>query len=128
MTDAEKATFFIEQVKKRLTALVDNRAFVFRDTTVKDAEAYLNYKKTFEGLEEEQVSLLEFELGVEFPTLFRTFLREIGLSCGLVFTGSDCSPKDYPSFLEAAADLVAQSGLELFLTDKSVVFLIHQGY
>ena len=128
MTDSEEAKVFIGQVKDRLIALVDNRPFVFRDTTVEDAEAYLNSKKTFEGLEEEQVSLLEFELGVEFPTLFRTFLRELGSSCGLVFTGSDCSHKDYPSFLEAAAHLIAESGLELFLTDKSVVFLIHQGY
>jgi hypothetical protein len=128
MKDSEKAKLFIEQVKERLTALVDNRPFVFRDTAIEDAEAYLNSKKAFEGLDEEQVSLLEFELGVEFPTLFRTFLRELGLSCGLVFTGSDCNPKDYSSFLEVAADLVAQSGLELFLTDKSVVFLVHQGY
>jgi len=128
VTDSEEAKVFIGQVKDRLIALVDNRPFVFRDTTIEDAEAYLNSKKTFEGLEEEQVSLLEFELGVEFPTLFRTFLRELGLSCGLVFTGSDCNPKDYPSFLETAADLIAQSGLELFLTDKSVVFLLHQGY
>jgi hypothetical protein len=126
--NSEKAALFIELVKERLTALVDNRPFVFLDTTIEDAESYLNSMKTFEGLGEEQVSLLEFELGVEFPTLFRTFLRELGSSCELVFTGSDCSPKDYPSFLEAAADLIAQSGLELFLTETSVVFLVHQGY
>ena len=126
MTEAEKANLFLEQVKERLVALVDNRAFVFRDTTVEDAEAYLNSRKTFEGLEEEQVSLLEYELGVEFPILFRTFLREIGSSC--VFTGSDCNPKDYVRFLEYTADLILESGVNLFLTDQSVVFLVHQGY
>ena len=111
-----------------MIALVDNRDFVFRGTTVEDAEAYLNSRTTFEGLEEEQVSLLESELGVEFPLLFRTFLREIGSSTGLVFSGSDCNPKDYVRFLESATDLILQSGVDLFMTDQSVVFLVHQGY
>jgi len=70
------------------------------------------------------VSAAERRLGVRFPAVFRTYLREMAKSRGDLFRGSDLAGvADFEEFRAEAQEL-----LPVPLPDDAIVFLIHQGY
>jgi hypothetical protein len=115
--------------KRRLLAMAENPPHVFRDTPqslIKDHQRHLT---TFAGYSEPEVAQAEARLGVQFPVVFRTFLRELAKSPGDLFRGSDLAgPADFERFRTDALSLLAETDPALTLPREAVVFLFHQGY
>lgn len=118
----------MDELQARLERLIDQRPYVFRDTSREVAEAYLRTEKTFVGLRDEEVVALEHSLGVTFPQDFRTYLLRMGTRTGHLFAGSDVDPWKYAEYRHDLAEIIADEGITSFLTPRTVVFLRHQGY
>jgi SMI1/KNR4 family protein SUKH-1 len=118
----------IGRICRRLRKLAANRPFVFRSTARWVARRHLKRMQDFKGLTRKEISQMEGELGVIFPGLFREFLLRMGENPGELFRGSDYNPREFKKLRADAEDLIAESGASLRLTDRSVVFLFHQGY
>lgn len=78
------------------------------------------------GCSDEELELVEQELGVKLPAAYATFLLRFGDSAGGFMHGSDLSRRDLPQINSTARDLVRDAGVTL--PESAVVFLMHQGY
>jgi hypothetical protein len=115
--------------KKRLIVMAENPPYVFRNTPPDLIEQHHRRLTTFVGYSEAQVVGAEARLGVQFPEVFRTFLREMGRSPGELFSGSDLAGVgNFMKFRALAIRQVAASGKSLSLPREAVVFMFHQGY
>lgn len=120
----------ILSIKQRLEALVDNRAYVFKDTPVELAEHYLYEEKHNYGMLPEEVEAFEQKSGGKFSNVFREYLLEFAASPGDLFTGSDIiyPTHEQDEFHSVAKRLIDESAHESFLGDADFIFLFHQGY
>lgn len=79
------ATAMISNWRNRLIALAENPPYVFRDTPQYLIDEHNRRLTTFIGYSDPQIVEAELSLGVIFPTVFRTYLREMGKSPGDLF-------------------------------------------
>ncbi len=115
--------------KRRLRSLADNPPYVFRDTPPQLIQDHYRRLTNFVGCTEEEVSAVEAKLSVQFPTVFRTFLREMAKSVGDLFRGSHLAEvSDFEEFRDFALELLAETDPALSLPSEAVVFLEHHGY
>lgn len=123
------AALIIADWKRRLTVLTENPAYVFRDTPQRLIDEHHRRMSTFAGYSEAEVAKAEATLGVQFPMVFRTYLREMAKSPGDLFRGSDLPRIDqFEEFRTNAIELLAETDSTLKLPPEAVVFLSHQGY
>ena len=127
-SDRQRAEALIAEIERRIGRLAENRAFRFVGTDRGAAEEYLRDVTMFVGWLGEDVDDLEAELGVEFPTVFRVYVEWTAGGRGALFAGSAAEPREMAEYRERAAELAASAGAGPFLGDRSVVFLLHQGY
>jgi len=115
--------------QRRLVAMAQNPPYVFCDTPQHLIWRFQQRKTTFAGYSEQDVAEAEVELGVEFPMLFRTFLRKMAKAPGALFGGFDLAGiKDFKGFHADALALLAETDPGLSLPAKAVVFQFLQGY
>src|SRR4051794_9900836 len=76
------AVRIISDVKSRLVAMANDPPYVYRNTPRDLIEQEQRRLTTFVGFTEAEVAGAEARLGVRFPTVFRTFLLEMGKSPG----------------------------------------------
>jgi SMI1 / KNR4 family (SUKH-1) len=115
--------------KRRLVAMVETPAYVFRDTPWPWADAYERRLKTFTGFPEAEVAAAEARLGVRFPTVFREYLVQMGQSPGDLFRGTDLARvEEFEGFRASAEALLRETDPSFFLPPEAVVFMSHQGY
>lgn len=115
--------------KQRLVALAETPEFVIRDTPRHLIEQHHQRLMTFAGYTESEVAGAETRLGVQFPAVFREYLREMGKSPGDLFCGSDLAGiTEFEQFRAYALKLLAETDPTLTLPPEAVVFLLHQGY
>ena len=123
------ATLIVADWKRRLIALADNPPYVFRDTPDHLIEQHYRRLTTFVGYSDAEISEAEARLRVQFPVVFRTYLREMGKSPGDLFCGSELAGlADFEQFRRDAMELLAETDPALTLPAEAVVFLFHQGY
>jgi hypothetical protein len=123
------AMSMIADWKRRLIAVAENPAYLFRDTPLHLIEQHHRRLTTFVGYTEAEVAAAEQRLGVRFTMVFRTFLLEMAKSAGNLFCGSDLARIDeFERFRAEALGLMAETNPELDLPPSAVVFLSHQGY
>lgn len=75
-----------------------------------------------------EVTELEKQLGLTFPTAYKAFLLLLGRDGGPDFKGSDCTIRHLPALRKGAEELLRTSDSPFELPEKAVVFLMHQGY
>ena len=116
--------------KRRLIRLAENPPYVFRDTTQDLIERHHHRRlTTFVGYSPTEIADAEARLGICFPIVFRTYLREMARSPGDLFRGSDLARiADFEQFRSNALELLAETDPALTLPREAVVFLFHQGY
>jgi hypothetical protein len=76
----------------------------------------------------QEVGALERKLGLTFPAAYKAFLLILGGDGGPDFTGFDCTIHHLPVLREWAAELLRGSGSPFELPERTVVFLMNQGY
>ncbi|MBZ0296724.1 MAG: SMI1/KNR4 family protein, partial [Anaerolineae bacterium] len=128
MVDPQTPQEWVAAVRARLTRIVDERPYVFRDTPRALAEAYQAERKQFVGFAADAIEALEHQLGVHFPPLFRAYLEAMGVEHGMLFWGSDSNPADFSLYRRQAEAILTDDGVTSLLTNRSVVFLLHQGF
>ena len=123
------ANSIIAAWKRRLVRMAENPPYVFRDTPRHLIEQHCRRLTTFAGYSEPEVAEAEARLGVRFPAVFRTYLREMAKSPGDLFCGSDLAGiTQFEQFRAGALHLLAETDPGLSLPREAVVFLLHQGY
>lgn len=115
-------------VQSKLLSAVDERPYRFKDTTWALAQEYLAERKQFAGLADDEIRALERQMRVRFPPNFRAYLVRMGIEHGMLFWGSESNPREFVGYHKQAVELVTRHKIEPFLTDKSVVFMFHQGF
>jgi hypothetical protein len=120
------AASIVSDWKKRIIAMAENPPYVFRNTPQNLIDQHQRKLTTFSGYSETEVAEAEARLGVKFPKVFRTFLREIGRSPGDLFSGSDLAGMtEFEEFRRYALVMLDSSQT---LAREAVVFMFHQGY
>lgn len=115
--------------KRRLVLLAETPEYVFRDTPRHLIEQHYQRLTTFVGYSEPEVADAEARLGVQFPAVFREYLREMAKSPGELFRGSHVATiTEFEEFRADALALLVETDPALSLPHKAVVFLSHQGY
>jgi hypothetical protein len=115
--------------KRRLVAMAETPAYVFRDTPWRWADEYERRLKTFTGFPEAEVAAAEARLGVRFPTVFREYLLRMGRSPGDLFRGTDLAGlEEFEGFRAGAEALLRETDPSLSLPPEAIVFMCHQGY
>ena len=122
------ATAIIADWKRRLTAMAENPPYVFRNTPQYLIEKHRQRLTAFAGYPEQEVAEAEARLGVRFPDVFRTYLREMARSPGDLFRGSDLAGMKFEEFRTEASEILAKTDPTLALPPEAVIFLLHQGY
>ncbi|NIQ00865.1 MAG: hypothetical protein GWM98_25325 [Nitrospinaceae bacterium] len=124
------ASGIIADWKRRLIAMADNPPYVFKNTPQKLIDQHYQHLTSFVGYSQLEVETAEKFLGLRLPTLFRTYLLEMGRSPGDLFCGSDLAkgPADLMSYKKYAQEKVAEADTNWTLPREAVVFLSHQGY
>lgn len=125
------ATQNITEWKRRLIALAGNPDDASRNTPqyLKLIEHNARWRSTFAGYSEAEVARAEIKLGVQFPAVFREYLREMARGHGELFCGSDLAGIDeLEQYRADALALLAETDPTLTLPPGAVVFLSHQGY
>jgi hypothetical protein len=116
-------------IQVRLRHMAEQRPFRFVETKRALAEAYIAQQTQFIGYREDEIRILEDQLSVTFPHVFRAYLRMFGHARGTLFVGSDAEPTSFTIYRTWATELVAESDAHsAFLTSDAVIFLFHQGY
>ena len=116
-------------IKRRLSNLVENRNYFFRNTPKIDAEKYLANKINFIGMTNSEIENIENQIGNTFPIDFRQYLLEFGKNCGELFcNGEDLEPSNIVEYQKWARELEKEQNSDSFLTPNSIVFFFHQGY
>ena len=116
-------------IKTRLQRLVEKRNYFFKATTRADAKRYLDRRRWFVGMQEEQVAKLEADLGQSFPADFRAYLLEFGENCGELFClGQDLNPRELLENQAYCRELLEDNGITNFLREDTLFFELHQGY
>ncbi|QDV30838.1 SMI1 / KNR4 family protein [Planctopirus ephydatiae] len=119
----------IDAIRKRLIAIADNPPYRYVNTSTKDRAVYEANKRSFTGYTEQQIAAAETALNVRFPTVYRSYLRIMGVTHGDLFCGSSvASINDYSDHRKFAEELINESDVKWQLDEKAVVFLEHQGY
>jgi hypothetical protein len=109
--------------------MADDPPYVFRDQSPELIEQHYRRLTTFTGYSEAELAGAEERLGVQFPTVFRTYLLQMGRSRGDLFRGHDLAGiEDLARFRADAQALMAETDRCLTLPPDAVVFLFHQGY
>ena len=114
--------------KRRLIALAENPPYVYDDTPQELIDRHVHRLTTFVGYSDAEIATAETRLGVQFPIVFRTFLREMAKSPGDLFRGHGLAR--LPQFEELktqALELLAETNDTLTLPQDAVVFLFSQG-
>ncbi len=120
---------YCDSVKFRLQKVVDNRNYFFKETTKADANDYLNSKRSFKGLLEDEIIILEQKLHKKFPISFKTYLRNFGKNCGdLFYCGQNINYRDFVRYQKRAGELFENEGIKNINLDSILVFEFHQGY
>ncbi len=113
----------------RLIAMADWPAYVFRNTEADLIDRHYQHVTQFAGYSEADIAAVETSLGVQFPSVFRAYLRLMARSPGGLFRGSDLAGiGEFPQFRQSALDLLAETDPTLSLPPQAVVFMSHQGY
>ncbi len=117
------------EIKKRLNKLVENRNYYFKDTLIEDAERYLDKRRKFIGMEEEEILEIEKELNYKFPHDFRLYLEEFGTNCGELFClGQNLNPKELTEYQNWGKELLEENEIINFINKDTIFFEFHQGY
>jgi hypothetical protein len=125
----EHAAPIVASWKRRLIALADAPAYVFRDTPKSLVDQHYRRLTEFKGYTSKEVDDVESRLEIRFPTIFRAYLLEMARSPGDLFCGSDLARiSEFESFAAFATALIGETDAGLSLPSRSVVFLKHQGY
>jgi len=122
------ADSIIADWKRRLIALAENPPYVYEDSPQELIDRHFHRLTTFTGYSEAEIAAAETRLGVHFPIVFRTFLREMAKSPGDLFRGHGLAR--LPQFEELktqALELLAETDDTLTLPRDAVVFLFSQG-
>lgn len=120
---------YCDSVKFRLQKVVDNRNYFFKETTKTDANDYMNLKRNFKGLSEDEIITLEQKLHKKFPISFKIYLRGFGKNCGdLFYCGQDIDYRDFVDYQKWAGELFENEGVKNINLDSVLVFEFHQGY
>lgn len=118
-----------KEIKARLQKLVADRNYYFLQTTRVDAERYLDRRRVFKGMPEQEVAALEQKLNYRFPSDFRAYLLHFGHNCGELFClGQDLVPAELAKYQEYGRELLADNELADVLNESSFFFELHQGY
>jgi hypothetical protein len=124
--EAEK---LFDGIIARLLAMTADPPFRFLDTSRADAAEFLRRQKTFAGYSDDEIEAEEQDLGVQFPAVFRAYLRAMGRARGALFRGSDVAKlEDLERSKESAIKVMQRAGDNCALPSGTVVFLLHQGY
>jgi hypothetical protein len=119
----------VAEWKRRLVEMANHPPYVFRDTPEDLIDRHRRNLTTFEGYSLKEVAEAEERLDVRFPTVFRTYLLEMGKHRGELFRGSDLAgPAAFDIFRADALALMAETDPTLSLPPDAIVFLFHQGY
>lgn len=119
----------ITEWQRRLVAMAENPPYVFRDTPQQLVDEHQRQLTTFVGYLDAEIAAFEERRGVRLPTVFRTWLLEMGRACGDLFCGSDLAgPATFDQFRANAIELLALTDPSLRLPDEAVVYQFHQGY
>ncbi|HEX7956989.1 MAG TPA: hypothetical protein VF508_08610, partial [Pyrinomonadaceae bacterium] len=62
------------------------------------------------------------------PHVFRAYLGQMGHARGALFEGSAADADELLAYRPAAEKIMRRCGVESFLNDDSLVFMLHQGY
>ncbi len=109
--------------------MAENPPYVFRDTPPELIEQHHRRLTTFAGYSAREITDAEARLGICFPAVFRTYLREMAKSPGDLFRGSHLAGiADFEQFRYDALELMAETDPALTLPRDAVVFLFHHGY
>jgi hypothetical protein len=128
MNEHQKALSWADSIRKRFLQLIDDRPYVFLNTDKKIAQQYLDERRQFLGLSDDEILDLENQMKVKFPVIFRAYLNVMGVYHGMLFWGSESNPKDYYNYKLWSDRIISRSKIPSFLTSDSVVFLFHQGF
>jgi hypothetical protein len=127
-SDKMDASSMIADWKRRLVAMAANPPYVFRDTPQHLIDEHFRRLTTFCGWPASAVAQAEERLRVRFPSVFRTFLLEMGKSPGDLFADSDLAGlDDLEQFRTKALRLLSETDPLLTLAPEAVVFLSYQG-
>jgi hypothetical protein len=122
------AISIIADWKRRLIAMADNPPYVFRDTPQLLIDRFQRRLTTFDGYSEQEVAAAESRLGVQFPQVFRTYLKEMGKSRGELYSQSFMAGiNEFEQFRTDALSLIAETDPNLSLPSDAVVFLLYYG-
>ncbi len=118
-----------ESVKTRISKVMDNRSFFFKDTPKNVALAYLESRKNMTGIDDKTITKIEKEIGKNFPLEFKTYLNHFGRQCSDLFScGQDIEVKNLVAYQFWAKELLKSDNAEDFLGTNTIVFEFHQGY
>ncbi len=89
----------------------------------------INYFKSIlnKKSNESELEILEKELGLKFPLIYKEFYKKSKTSHPKKLIGTDLFSNDY-ELKEGALELLEEDNAKNFLTDKDFVFMMHQGY
>src|SRR5262245_39747802 len=107
------AASLIASWKQRLIAMAANPPYVYENTPRHLIDGHFRGLATFAGYPESEVAAAESRLGVQFPAVFREYLREMAKSPGSLFCGSDLARLDFERFRADALALMAETDLSL---------------
>ncbi len=77
---------------------------------------------------ENEVRILERQLGFSLPGAYRKFLLWMGHGAGILLRGSDCFYQHLPPLRTWAEELLEENNFPEPLPEDAFVFYMHQGY
>jgi hypothetical protein len=80
------------------------------------------------GCSQEEILLLELQIGFKLPIVYREILSAIGKSAGKFFLGTDMFFPGLLKLNQYAKELLGDAESSLTLPERACVFLMHQGY
>ena len=114
-----------------MSTLADNeqaRMTEFFDSLTRKIED-IEYKHDIAGLSEQEIESVRTAHGVAaFPAYYEEFLRRMGKSAGVLWTGTDAF---YPRLLEVRSwvvEILAENGVSQLMGEDAVAIATHQGY
>ena len=125
--DEGKFTLLCDSVQQQLGTLVDERNYYFKNTSQKDALAYLEDRKKTEGLSDSEIEALEKKLKINFPSDFKIYLSKFGKNSSDLFNGGqDIIPEKFSDYQYWGKELLKESRVESVNLDSIFVFTFHQ--
>lgn len=129
MMSEPDADSLINSIQQRLIAIADNPPYRYVNTSANDRAAHEAQRRSFTGYSNQAIAKVESSLGIRFPTVFRAYLRLMGVTHGDLFRGSNVASIDgFNEHREFAEELMEENSVTWSLEDNAVVFIEHQGY